>query len=161
MEDSFQTTRGQRVSRPSWQPGPAGTPPGSDRRVKQQSSARRGHPPPHKRHCPFWPQLIRSFVSGKPTELSARKVAWNFLSLQLLSRLASGAAGPQGGPRGAGVRRRASGSAVQTLQSTSSGCLVPFASQPFWPTACLLVISLLTSVIIHEQAQHLREGVLL
>lgn len=75
----------------SWQPGPAGTPPGSDLRVKQQSSARRGHAP--RAPLSFWPQLIRSFVSGKPTEPSARKISWNFLLLQLFSRLASGLLG--------------------------------------------------------------------
>lgn len=144
----------------SWQPGPVGTPPGSDLQVKQQSSAHRGHTPraplsflvsAHLKLC-----LWKTNRESPPPERSAGTSCYCSCFQGLLAGLR-----PQGGPRGARVRRWASSSDVQTLQSTSSGCLVPFASQPFWPTACLLVISLLTSVIIHKQAQHLREVVLL
>lgn len=104
-------------------------------RVEQQCSATRDHAP--LRLCLFWPQLIRSFVSGKPTEPSARKVcrpSCYFSCFQGSLRLL-GHREAHGEPE--------SGDGLQTPQRASSGCLVPSASQPFWPATSLLVTSLL------------------
>lgn len=133
--------------------------------VKQQESTSQRPAPP----CSFVFFGLSSsdaFVSGKPTEPSARKVCPTFLLFQLFSRFSRRMLGHREahGKRGSGDEvsgsgsPRTSGLCFQTLLSRSSGCCIPFASQCFWPTACLWVIWLFISTFTPKPAWKLKGG---
>lgn len=81
----------------------------------------------------------------------------DLLVVSAVCKALSQAAWPQGahGEPGSGDGLPA---LVCKMQSASSGCLTPSSSQPFWPTACLWIVSWLVSTFPHQSAGNPKGG---